>query len=142
MIGNLTRDPDYKQQPSGQALCKLSLALNRQYRNKQTGMAVQEVTYVDVDVWGPQAEHCKQYLQKGRQVFIEGRLKLDSWTEPDGQKRRRLFVIADSVTFLGSGKTAETGFEETPGTPQSQAAQGAVPQSVFKDEPFEDDLPF
>ena len=138
MIGNLTKDPDYKSQPSGQAVCKLSLALNRQYRNKQTNQLVQEVCYVDVDVWGTQAENCRQYLQKGRQVLIEGRLKLDTWTEADGQKRRRHFIVAENVTFLGSGKPTEGGSDEAGVQQQSNG----VPQGLFKDEPFEDDLPF
>jgi single-strand DNA-binding protein len=100
MIGNLTKDPDYKQQTSGQGVCRLSLASNRQFRNKQTGAMVQEVCYIDVDVWGAQAENCKQYLQKGRPILVEGRLKLDTW-EAEGQTRRRHSIVAERVVFLG-----------------------------------------
>ena len=78
IIGNLTRDPDYKQLTSGQGVCRLGLATNRQFKNRQTGAMVQEVCYIDIDVWGAQAESCRQYLQKGRAVLIEGRIKLDS----------------------------------------------------------------
>ncbi len=157
MVGNLTRDPEYKQQPSGQAVCRLSIASNRSYKNKQTGMLVQDVCYIDVDVWGPQAENCRQYLQKGRSVLIEGRLKLDVWQAPDGQTRRRHVIVSESVVFLGSGQQAESGDEA--GQPQQQrsnsnpsrskglldsgASDDFAGESLFKDEPpFEDDLPF
>lgn len=102
MVGNLTRDPDYKQLASGQGVCQLGLASNRQYRNKQTGSMVQEVCFVDVDVFGAQAESCKQYLQKGRPVLVEGRLKFDSWESPEGQKRSKHSIVADRVVFLAS----------------------------------------
>lgn len=158
MVGNLTRDPEYKQQPSGQAVCRLSIASNRSYKNKQTGMLVQDVCYIDVDVWGQQAENCRQYLQKGRSVLIEGRLKLDVWQAPDGQTRRRHVIVAESVVWLGSGQQAESGDEA--GQPE-QARTSSNPMrtkglldsgalnddfagaALFKDEPpFEDDLPF
>jgi single-strand DNA-binding protein len=103
MAGNLTRDPEYKQLTSGQPVCRLGLASNRQYKNRQTGDTVQEVCFVDVDVWGAQAESCRQYLQKGRPVLIEGRLKFDSWDD-NGQKRSRHTIVADRVVFLGSNQ--------------------------------------
>lgn len=102
MMGNLTRDPEYKQLPSGRAVCRLGLAANRQYRNKQTGELVQEPLFIDVDVWGPQAESCRQYLQKGRPVLVEGRLKYETWQDASGQNRSKHSVVADRVTFLGS----------------------------------------
>jgi single-strand DNA-binding protein len=77
MAGNLTRDPEHKQLPSGQAVCRMALASNRQFKNKQSGDMIQEVCYIDIDVWGPQAESCRQYLQKGSPILVEGRLKLD-----------------------------------------------------------------
>lgn len=109
VIGNLTRDPDYKQLPSGQAVCRLSVAINRQFKNRQTGSMIQEVCYVDIDVWGAQADSCRQYLQKGRPVLAEGRLKLDSWKDAEGQNRSKHSIVADRVIFLGSGQGAETG---------------------------------
>lgn len=102
VVGNLTRDPDYKQLPSGQGVCRLGLATNRQFKNRQTGAMVQEVCYVDVDVWGSQAESCRQYLQKGRAVLVEGRLKFDSWEDPNGQTRTKHSIVADRVVFLSS----------------------------------------
>ena len=104
LIGNLTRDPDYKQLTSGQAVCRLGLATNRQFKNRQTGSMVQEVCYIDIDVWGAQAESCKQYLQKGRPVLIEGRLKLDSWEDANGGTRSKHSIVADRVVFLSSGQ--------------------------------------
>ena len=110
MIGNLTRDPEYRNLASGQAVCRLGLATNRQFKNKQTGSLVQEVCYIDVDVWGAQAESCRQYLQKGRPVLIEGRLKLDSWDDQTGQKRSKHSIVAERVVFLSSGASAENSF--------------------------------
>lgn len=111
MVGNLTRDPEYKQLTSGQAVCRLGLASNRQFKNKQTGSMVQEVCYIDIDVWGAQAESCRQYLSKGRSVLVEGRLKLDSWEEPSGAKRSKHSIVADRIVFLSSG--AEAAASET-----------------------------
>ncbi len=107
LIGNLTRDPEYKQLASGQAVCRLGLATNRQFKNRQTGTVTQEVCFIDIDVWGAQAESCRQYLQKGRPVLIEGRLKFDSWQDPQGQTRSKHSVVADRVIFLSSGPQGE-----------------------------------
>ena len=107
IMGNLTRDPDYKQLPSGQAICRFGLASNRQFKNKQTGAMIQEVCFVDVDVWGPQADSCNQYLQKGKNVLVEGRLKFDSWVDNTGQKRNKHIVVADRVTFISSSTSAQ-----------------------------------
>jgi single-strand DNA-binding protein len=104
LVGNLTRDPELRQLPSGQAVCRLNLAINRQFKNRQTGDMVQEVCYIDIDVWGPQAESCSNYLQKGRQALVEGRLKLDSWQDNDGNNRSKHSVVADRVVFLSSGQ--------------------------------------
>ncbi len=117
MIGNLTRDPDYKQLSSGQAVCRLGIASNRQFRNRQSGDMVQEVCYIDIDVWGPQAESCKQYLAKGRQILVEGRIKFDTWQDQEsGATRSKHSIVADRVVFLSSGSdTSEvsTGAEQT-----------------------------
>lgn len=119
IIGNLTRDPDYKQLPSGQPVTRLGIASNRQYKNRQTGSMVQEVCFIDVDVFGPQAESCRQYLQKGRPALIEGRLKFDTWQSPDGQTRTKHSIVADRVVFLGSAQgSAEA--ETDLGTDSSQ----------------------
>lgn len=99
LIGNLTRDPEVRYTPKGTAVGELGLAINNSYRTAD-GQTREDVTYVDVEVWDRQAEICKEYLSKGRPVFIEGRLKLDTW-EQDGQKRSKLRVRAERVQFLG-----------------------------------------
>ena len=121
-MGNLTRDPEYKQLTSGQAVCRLGVASNRQSKNRQTGQLTQEVCFVDVDVWGVQAESCNQYLKKGRAVLIEGRLKFDSWQEADGQRRSKHSVVADRVTFL-----AQAGGEEGSLDQEQEGEQPVVP---------------
>lgn len=109
LIGNLTRDPEHKQVGSG-SVCRLGLAVNRQFKNKQTGAVTQEVCYIDVDVWGVQADSCKQYLSKGRPVLVEGRLKYDTWKdEQSGQMRSKHSIFADTVQFLPSNATAADG---------------------------------
>ena len=123
MIGNLTRDPDYKQLASGQAVCRLGLATNRQFKNRQTGEMVQEVCFVDIDVWGAQAESCRQYLQKGRPVLVEGRLKFDTWEDPNGQTRSKHSIVADRVTFLGSSTGGDFA-GATQSTTESKATSG------------------
>ncbi len=133
MIGNLTRDPEYKQLSSGTAVCRLGIASNRQFKNRQSGDLVQEVCYIDIDVWGAQAESCRQYLAKGRPVLVEGRLKLDSWQDQNGQNRSKHSIVAERVVFLGSNAEASSevsGAEESLG-----AAQG--PQSEAEKELFE-----
>lgn len=123
IIGNLTRDPEYRNLASGQAVCRLGLATNRQFKNKQTGSMVQEVCYIDVDVWGAQAESCRQYLQKGRPVLVEGRLKLDSWDDQSGQKRNKHSIVAERVVFLSNGATAENHFGAQSFEDESAAVQ-------------------
>lgn len=99
LMGNLTRDPDLRQIPSGQSVCSFSLALNRSFKGADGNW--QEATdYVDVVAWGPLGERVAQYVTKGRPVLVNGRLQSRSW-EQDGQKRSKVEVIAQDVTFLG-----------------------------------------
>lgn len=160
LIGNLTRDPDLKQLNNGQSVCRLGLAVNRQMKNRQTGAPINEVCFIDVDVWGAQAESCRQYLQKGRPVLVEGRLKFDSWQDAEGQTRSKHSIVAERVVFLGTNAAAEgdipafkLGDEERFDELQEAAAQpkkaaAAKPRAKksdlgFADEPpFQDDLPF
>lgn len=104
LMGNLTRDVEMKYTPSGMALARLGLAVNRKYRDSKTNELREEVTFVDIDVWGKQAETANQYLAKGRPVFIEGRLKFDQWEDKtSGQKRSKLLVVAERIQFMGTG---------------------------------------
>jgi single-strand DNA-binding protein len=128
IVGNLTRDPEYKQLSSGQAVCRLGLATNRQFKNRQSGETTQEVCFVDIDVWGAQAESCRQYLEKGRQVLVEGRLKLDSWQDAEGNNRSKHSITAERVVFLSNGNGsaisdfADAGDSDSSYAPKKSAA--------------------
>jgi single-strand DNA-binding protein len=100
--GNLTRDPQVRFLANEQAVANFGLAINRRFKGSD-GQMKDEVTFVDIEAWGRTAELVGQYLTKGRACFVEGRLKLDSWDDKDGQKRQKLKVVADSVQFLDSG---------------------------------------
>ena len=131
--GNLTRDPELRYTPSGAAIAKLGLAVNRRYKDTKTNEVREEVTFVDVDVFGKQAETASQYLTKGRPVLIEGRLRLDQWEDKQsGQKRQKLKVVANRVQFLGAPPQ---------GAPKPAAAppgQPAAPPAVKPDAPAEE----
>src|ERR1700760_3044828 len=107
LMGNLTRDPEGKYTPKGTAVGDLAIAINESYK-AQDGTVKETVTYVDIEVWGRQAETCKQYLSKGRSVLVDGQLKFDQW-ESEGQKKSKLRVRADRVQFLGGGGQGQGG---------------------------------
>jgi single-strand DNA-binding protein len=107
LIGNLTRDPEVRYTPKGTAVTEIGLAVNRIYSGED-GEKKEETTFVDVTLWARQAEIAGQYLKKGRPVFIEGRLQLDSWDDKQtGQKRSRLRVVAENLQLLGSRQEGE-----------------------------------
>lgn len=101
LIGNLTRDPELRYIPSGQAVTTFTIAVNRTY-NSKAGEKKEEVCFIRVVVWARLAEICNEYLKKGRPVFVEGRIQTRSWDGPDGNKRYSTEVVADNVQFLGS----------------------------------------
>lgn len=106
MMGNLTRDPELRQTPGGQSVVSFSLALNRSYKD-QSGEWQEATDYIDVSAWGPLAERVAQYMTKGRRCLVQGRLQSRSW-EQDGQKRSKVEVLANDVTFLdGRGEGGE-----------------------------------
>jgi single-strand DNA-binding protein len=98
LLGNLTRDPEVRQTPSGQSVCSFSLALNRAYK-AQNGEWQEATDYIDIVAWGPLGERVGQYLSKGRRALVQGRIQSRSW-EQDGQKRNKVEVLANDVTFL------------------------------------------
>jgi len=145
LMGNLTRDPEVKYTPKGTAVCDLGIAINDSYK-AQDGTIKETVTFVDVEVWGRTAENCKQYLTKGRPVFVEGQLRLDQW-EQDGQKRSKMKVRAISVQFLGGapGRSGGAGEQRSP-TPGDTGRTAARPASTVSEDapppPSDDDIPF
>ncbi len=103
LIGNLTRDPEVRFTPKGTAVCDMGLAVNRRFLNEATGERQDEVTYLDIVLWGKQAELAGQYLAKGRSVYIEGRLQMDSWEDKaTGQKRNKIKIVAENMQFIDS----------------------------------------
>ena len=146
LMGNLTRDPEVRYTPKGTAVTELGIAVNRIYTG-ESGEKREEVTFVDVTVWGRTAENVGEYLRKGRPVFIEGRLQLDSWEDKQsGQKRNKLRVVADNVQFLGSRSGGGGGPEEGGEAPRSSLGSGArkapPPKGSEPAEPDDDEIPF
>lgn len=148
LAGNLTRDPELRYTPNGKAIAKFGLAINRNWTT-ETGEKKEEVTFVDIDSFGRQAEVISQYLKKGRPVLIEGRLKLDQWDDKQsGQKRSRLGVVLESFSFLDSGNRGEAGAPSD--APRSRSAPAAAPVAAApaaggaedSGGPSEDDVPF
>lgn len=123
IVGNLTRDPEVRFIPSGSAVCDISLAVNSQWTDKRSNERKEEVTFVEVTLWGRTAEIAGEYLAKGRPVLIEGRLQQDSWEDKEtGQKRSKLKVVAESMQLLGSRDGGSPG-----GAPSSGGAAGNAP---------------
>jgi len=147
LMGNLTRDPELRYIPSGTAVTDVGLAVNDRRKNAQ-GEWVEEATFIDVTLWGRTAEVASEYLGKGSQVLIEGRLKLDTWETPEGQKRSKLKVVGERMQMLGqrSGGGGGGGGGERPAPQQnSQYSQPAPPQEDLgeaQSAPPEDDIPF
>ena len=107
LLGNLTRDPDLRGLPSGQSVCELRLAVSRRFQNS-SGQDVEDTCFVDVVVWGRTANNCKQFLSKGSQVMVEGRLQLDQWEDRNGGgQRQRLRVVAEQIQFMNRRQQGE-----------------------------------
>ncbi len=145
-MGNLTRDPELRQIPSGQSVCTFSLALNRSYKGSD-GEWQEAVDYIDVVAWGPLGERVAQYVTKGRPVLVSGRLQSRSW-EQDGQKRSKVEVNAQDVTFLGgrgendTSSPASAAAEPTESTKGTKKKKDVVVEDIG-DEPINlDDIPF
>lgn len=153
LMGNLTRDPELRTLPSGMAVCNFGMAINRNFTDRE-GNKREETTFVDVESFGKQAETISRYMNKGRGIFVEGRLKLDQWETPAGEKRSKLRVNLENFQFVGGrgddgdGSSAGSGF-----TPPSQDSspplnEGAAPapsketNTEEKADVEEDDVPF
>ncbi len=152
LIGNLTRDPEIRYTPKGQAVTDIGLAVNRVYTT-ESGEKREEVTFIDITLWGRTAEIVHQYCKKGRPLFVEGRLQLDTWDDKQtGQKRSKLKVIGDGIQLLGSregagegGGGAPSSYSSSPAPARSAAPRSAPPPShdaAPPDEEDEDQVPF
>ena len=143
LLGNLTRDPEVRYTPKGSAVCDLGLAVNRAY-TLDNGEKREEVTFVDVVLWARLAEIAGEYLKKGRPVFIEGRLQLDTWDDKQsGQKRSKLRVIGETMQLLGSRPTGGGGGEGGDEDRGSRPAKPAAPpKSAAPAAPDDDEIPF
>ena len=143
LLGNLTRDPEIRYTPKGSAVTDLGLAVNRNYTT-DSGEKREEVTFVDVVLWGRLAEIAGEYLKKGRPVLIEGRLQMDSWDDKQsGQKRTKMRVVGDTMQLIGSRPPGAGGGEpEEMGSRSSNARTAAPPPKSAPAEPDDDEIPF
>ena len=129
LVGNLTRDPEVRYTPGGSAVADIGLAVNRKWFNKSTNQQQEEVTFVDITLWGRTAEVAQEYLSKGRSVLIEGRLQLDQWDDKEtGQKRSKLKVVGESMTMLGGGGGQQQGQQQYNQGYQQPAGNGGFDQ--------------
>ena len=145
LAGNLTRDPELRYTPKGTAIAHIGMAINRTWKT-ETGESKEEVTFVDVDAFGRQAEVIAQYVKKGRPLLVEGRLKLDQWEDKNThQKQSKLKIVLESFSFLDSNRGDSGG--AAPEAPRSRPAPGPVAAAPAAEEgaphaPEEDDVPF
>lgn len=138
LVGNLTRDPELRQIPSGTSVCQLGVAVNSSYKDG-SGQWVEKPNFFDVVVWGAQGENCAKYLSKGRQIAVDGRLDQRSWEAQDGGKRSKVEIIADVVMFIGGQNETR----EPVSRGGAEPAQGAAAHDDFRDIDFGgDDIPF
>jgi single-strand DNA-binding protein len=139
LVGNLGRDPELRYTPQGTPVCSFSIATNERRKDRTTGENNDITTWFRVTLWGRQAETASQYLTKGRPVYIEGRLRVEEWTDRDGKQRYTLEVHATDMQFIGGGRGDEAAGG---GTPARAAAAGGEPAEPDPVELTEDDVPF
>jgi single-strand DNA-binding protein len=144
LLGNLTRDPEMRTTNSGLAICKLGIATTRVSKGNE-GETREETVFVDVDAFGKQAEVIGRYFTKGRPIFIEGRLRLDQWETPSGEKRNRLCIVLENFQFISSlrfddegGEANFTGSNPAPVALKKSETAAAAPV----DNTFDEDVPF
>lgn len=145
IMGNITRDPEVRTLPSGTAVARLAVAVNRTYSDKD-GNRKEEVTYVDVDAFGKQAEVIGKFFSKGKPILIEGRLKLDQWEDKTtGEKKSRLGVVLEGFSFAGgarsdSGESGSVPADEAPAPRRAaspaQRRESPPPADIGDDVPF------
>jgi single-strand DNA-binding protein len=150
LIGRLTRDPETRATGGGSSVVQLGLAVNRTYTRRDSNERVEETCFVDVEAWGRTGETIARYMKKGRQIFIEGRLKFDTW-EKEGQRRSKLSVVCDNFQFIdsqGGGDEGGGGYQKSDGGNQSygrggnQGGGAPVAAQTPQDDYDNDDIPF
>lgn len=140
ILGNLGADPELRHTDGGTAVCRLSVATTRTWFNKQTDEKQQETEWHRVTVWGKQAENCEKYLKKGRQVYVEGRLRTSSY-EKDGQKHWSTEIVADQVQFVGGRDGSGEGSNDSGGSGKSSGKSSGPRDDHYEPDP-DDDIPF
>jgi len=143
LIGNLTRDPEVRMMTSGRPVCNFGLALNRNYKDAE-GNKREEVTFVDVECFGPRAEAVGRFFSKGRPIFVEGRLKLDQWESKDGEKRSAIRVVLDNFEFVdgGRGETSSASSSNISTDNQNPLRSEATSLQQPEEQDLEEDVPF
>jgi single-strand DNA-binding protein len=135
LLGNLTRDPETKATPSGQSVTSFAVAVNDTWTDKN-GEKQERANFIDCDAWGQRGETIAKYFTKGRQILVEGSLRMDSWDDKDsGKKRSKLSVTVQSFSFVSDGKGSGTG--------ATGGAKPAAKKDDAADDPIDlDDIPF
>lgn len=153
LIGNLTRDPELRYTPAGRALCEVGMAVNRKYK-LESGESREEVTYLDITFWGKQAEVVAKWMKKGRPLYVDGRLQMDTWDDKTtGQKRSKIRIVAEDFQFLGGDRAPGSGGEEggeyeeeraAPAPRRAASPQSSSPPPARAEMPSldDDDVPF
>lgn len=136
LVGNLGRDPELRYTPQGTPVCSFTMATNERRKNRDSGEQEDQTTWFKVTLWGRQAETASQYLTKGRPVYIEGRLRLEEWTDRDGKQRYTLEVNATDMQFIGGARNDG----ETSGGVSSRGGTSHVRDN--ENELTDDDIPF
>lgn len=144
LLGNLTRDPELRVTPKGTSVCQFGMAVNRVYRTGDSGETQEETTFVDLEAWGRQAEVISKYVSKGNPLFVEGRLKFDSWESKEGEKRSKLKVIVENMQLMG-GRSGEGGGQNAGGdySPAQRSSSSSSSSSTpAPSDDIEEDVPF
>lgn len=150
LMGNLTRDPELRVTPKGTPICQFGLAVNRQFKD-DSGQTRDETTFVDIEAWGRQGETISKYCSKGRPLFVEGRLKLDTWDDKTtGQKRSKMRIVLENFQFLGgreggagggAGAPDESG-DQSPERTSPPARPASAPRPAAAADNIDEDIPF
>ena len=141
LLGNLTRDPQLSYTPNNTAVCKFGIATNRKWKDRDGNMR-EEVCFVDCTVFGRGGETFNQYMSKGRSVLVEGRLNLNQWTTPEGDKRSKHEVVVENFTFVGSGPGGEAHGQRGDGQTAGAPANASGPGYDSPPPPTDDNIPF